>query len=63
MNEFGQGGDEEEVESKQAAKPLVAPAGGKVTDSDGKLKGELDGKAEGAVSSAKEKAGGRKRKV
>lgn len=63
VNEFGQGGDEEEVESKQAAKPLTAPAGGQVTDGDGKLKADLDGKAEGAVSSAKEKASARKRKA
>lgn len=27
VNEFGQGGDEEELEAKKAEKPLVAPAG------------------------------------
>ena len=27
VNEFGQGGDEEELEAKTAAKPLSAPAG------------------------------------
>lgn len=61
VNEFGQGGDDEEVESKQAAKPLTSPADGTKTDS-GKLKAELEEKVDGAVSSAKAKASARKRK-
>ncbi|SMR47734.1 unnamed protein product [Zymoseptoria tritici ST99CH_1A5] len=62
VNEFGQGGDDEETESKQASKPLTTPADGKTTDVSGKLKGELDDKVE-AVSSGKEKATARKRKA
>lgn len=61
VNEFGQGGDEEEVEGKQAAKPLKAPADGQKTDQ-GKLKSELSGKVDSAVSSAKEKTQVKKRK-
>lgn len=54
VNEFGQVGGEEESDGRVVD----------VTDGgEGKVKAELGGKAEGAVSSAKEKAGGRKRKV
>jgi hypothetical protein len=62
VNEFGQGGDDEETESKQAAKPLTTPAGGKTTDASGELKKDLDGKVE-AVATGKEKASARKRKA
>lgn len=62
VNEFGQGGDDEEVESKQAAKPLAGPADGKKTDDKGKMKGDLDGKVDSAVSSAKDKGSAKKRK-
>ncbi|CAK3853234.1 cleft lip and palate transmembrane 1 [Lecanosticta acicola] len=62
VNEFGQGGDDEEVESKQAAKPLAGPADGKKTDGDESLKADLGGKLDEAVSTAKEKSGAKKRK-
>jgi len=61
VNEFGQGGDEEDVDSKQVSKPLKAPGGGKSNDQ-GKLKEELEGKVDSAVSSAKEKTQVKKRK-
>lgn len=63
VNEFGQGGDDEEVESKQATKPLTSPADEKKTDG-GELKGELEGKVDAAVAvaSGKEKGGARKRR-
>lgn len=62
VNEFGQGGAEEEEESKKATKPLTSTDGAK-TDASGKLKDELDRKVDGAVASGKEKASARKRKV
>ncbi|EME48257.1 hypothetical protein DOTSEDRAFT_70009 [Dothistroma septosporum NZE10] len=61
INEFGQGGDEEEVESKQATKPLTSPPDGQKTDG-GKIKGELNEKVDSAAASGKEKASARKRK-
>ena len=54
VNEFGQGGDDEEVEEKVANKPLVAPP-----DADGTVKVEQGAKVTGAE---KEKAGAKKRK-
>jgi hypothetical protein len=63
VNEFGQGGDDEEAESKAAAKPLTAaPTPGKVTDADGEAIKELNDAPAVAVSSAKEKSAARKRK-
>jgi hypothetical protein len=63
INEFGQGGDDEEAESKAAAKPLsAAPTPGKVTDADGEAIRELNDAPAAAVSSAKEKSAARKRK-
>ena len=61
INEFGQGGDEEEVESKQATKPLTSPADGQKTDA-GKIKGELNETVDSVVASGKEKTSARKRK-
>jgi len=65
VNEFGQGGEEEEVESKVAEKPLVAPA-----EADGKVgKKEIakgvknaEGKVDAAVASGTGKGSARKRK-
>jgi len=48
VNEFGQGGDDEPVEEKVAAKPLTSPAGAKDV---GKEPVEAVKKAEEAVSS------------
>ena len=67
VNEFGQGGDEEKVEEKTAAKPLVAPPGAKEGGEGESVAKEGREKAEkvvdGAVSSGKEAVGGgRKRK-
>lgn len=68
VNEFGQGGEEEETEEKIAAKPLSAPAeaGGKSkaeSESDGKseAKVEEDGKGKTTGSAATD-GDGRKRK-
>jgi len=60
VNEFGQGGDDEEVEEKTANKPLQAlpDADAKVTE--GKL---LVAKADTAVSSGKDKGSAKKRKA
>ncbi|KAI5367883.1 hypothetical protein Slin15195_G030170 [Septoria linicola] len=68
VNEFGQGGDDEEEESKKAAKPLVSVTGdGKKADSEGKVKGELNEKIDGAaaatVASGKDKGSARKRRA
>ena len=62
VNEFGQGGDDEEVESKQATKPLTSPADGKVTDAKAEMKKDLNAKPNEAVSSARQKGGATKRK-
>ncbi|KAK4505347.1 hypothetical protein PRZ48_003310 [Zasmidium cellare] len=63
VNEFGQGGDDEDVDAKQASKPLEAPADGKKTDTKN-VKGELEEKVDGVVASGKEKAqAARKRKT
>lgn len=63
VNEFGQGGDDEDVDAKQASKPLEAPADGKKGDTKG-AKGELEDKVDGVVASGKEKAQqARKRKT
>lgn len=63
VNEFGQGGDEEEVEEKVAGQPLKAPADAKGGKGDGAVK-ELVEKADGAVSTgAQKKGGGKKRKA
>ena len=61
VNEFGQGGEEEEVEEKTASKPLTAPAG-----ADGKVKVESEGKAENkaegkTTAAANEEGEGRRR--
>lgn len=63
VNEFGQGGDDEDVDAKQASKPLEAPANGKKGDTKD-VKGELEDKVDAAVASGKEKAqAARKRKA
>lgn len=63
VNEFGQGGDEEENEVKKAARPLAAdPTPGKLTDVSGEAQKALDGAGAAAVSSAKEQTAARKRK-
>ena len=54
VNEFGQGGDDEEVDEKLAAKPLEAPAGGKIDGKEESAQGTASGKDAGE--------GGRKRK-
>ncbi|KAF2165191.1 hypothetical protein M409DRAFT_56069 [Zasmidium cellare ATCC 36951] len=63
VNEFGQGGDDEDVDAKQASKPLEAPADGKKGDTKN-VKGELEEKVDGVVASGNEKAqAARKRKT
>lgn len=52
VNEFGQGGDDETVEDKKAAKPLTSPADAKSADADGKV-----------VASGKDNASARRRKA
>lgn len=42
VNEFGQGGDEEEIEEKIANRPLEAPAGGAAVAKEIDVAGELD---------------------
>lgn len=66
VNEFGQGGDDEQVEEKIANKPLSAPAGGDASVAAGKEGAEkaqklLDNVAEKVTGSAK-KGGATKRK-
>lgn len=56
VNEFGQGGDDEEVTDKKASKPLQAPA-------DGEIKA-LKAKGNGvATSSGKDKGSAKRRKA
>lgn len=60
VNEFGQGGEEEESEEKTANKPLAAPP-----DADGKVKAGIEGIKEAdakATGIAKDVTGGKKRK-
>ncbi|KAI9657052.1 MAG: hypothetical protein M1821_003218 [Bathelium mastoideum] len=59
VNEFGQGGDDEEVEEKQANKPLAAAA-----DGDAKVKEGLDGikSADAKATGKVQDAAARKRK-
>jgi hypothetical protein len=59
VNEFGQGGDDEEVEEKVANKPLAAPAGGDASIKTGKGGAE---KAEKAVDDATAKVTGSSKK-
>jgi hypothetical protein len=65
INEFGQGGDDEEVEEKDANMPLRAHAGGdkslKVPDAD-KLKKVQNEKVDAQASGAQKKGGATKRK-
>jgi hypothetical protein len=65
INEFGQGGDEEEVEEKDANKPLAAHPGGdkslKVPDAD-KLEKVQKEKAEAQATGSQKKSGATKRK-
>ncbi|KAK4889715.1 hypothetical protein LTR27_011516 [Elasticomyces elasticus] len=68
VNEFGQGGDDEETEEKLAAQPLKAPPGQEKDGEKGALK-EIKGadkkvqeKVEGAVSSGTQKGSAKKRK-
>ncbi|KAI4946599.1 hypothetical protein J4E91_007288 [Alternaria rosae] len=65
VNEFGQGGDEEEVEEKDANKPLAAHPGGdkslKVPDKE-KLEKVQKEKAEGQATGSQKKSGATKRK-
>ncbi|KAI9832529.1 MAG: hypothetical protein M1819_004318 [Sarea resinae] len=60
VNEFGQGGDDEDVGEKLANKPLSTPAGGK-TDAPSVKKAASAG-GSGGGSSARENQAGRKRK-
>ena len=65
VNEFGQGGDDEDeaeaVEEKVANKPLAAPAGADGSVKEGKVVAE---KADGVVSTGRDvKGSGRKRKA
>lgn len=59
VNEFGQGGDDETVEDKTAAKPLTSPPDAK--DAPSVLSTAKD--APSAVSTAKDKGSVRKRKA
>ncbi|OWY51078.1 cleft lip and palate associated transmembrane protein 1 [Alternaria alternata] len=65
INEFGQGGDEEEVEEKDVNKPLAAHPGGdkslKVPDAD-KLEKVQKEKAEAQATGSQKKSGATKRK-
>lgn len=70
VNEFGQGGESEEVEEKLMSRPLKAPAGGDGSVKEGKeiKEPEIDvsvsvnrGEA-GASASGRDKGGGKKRK-
>jgi hypothetical protein len=65
VNEFGQGGDDEEVEEKDANRPLAAHPGGdkslKVPDQD-KLEKVQKEKAEGQATGSQKKGGATKRK-
>ena len=71
VNEFGQGGDEEEVEEKKAGQPLKAPADAKESMDGGKVgkngkereRERLVEKAGGAVSSGSQKGGVKRRKA
>lgn len=66
VNEFGQGGDDEEIEEKTAAQPLKAPPGSKADETSGRGTEveRLVAKANGAVSSgAAVKGGAKKRKA
>ncbi|KAB8349480.1 hypothetical protein FH972_023507 [Carpinus fangiana] len=54
VNEFGQGGEDEDVAEKLASEPLKAPAGGQTS--------EVKAIAEGAKTSGRDSAGGKKRK-
>ncbi len=63
VNEFGMGGDEESTEDKKAGEPLKAKPDAKALTEEGEKVGkEGREKADEAVTSATEKAGGRKRK-
>ena len=52
VNEFGQGGDEEELDAKLAADPLKAPAGAGVVEevSVGDASGEAEGRSVDGVA-------------
>lgn len=66
VNEFGQGGDEEQVEEKIANKPLSAPAGADASVEVGKEGAEKAGKAideaTAKVTGSAKKGGANKRK-
>lgn len=59
VNEFGQGGEEEELEEKTAAKPLSAPADGDAgVKVDPDVKARVEAKMTGVGEKADAKAGG-----
>jgi len=66
VNEFGQGGDEEQLEEKIANKPLTAPAGADASVGVGKEGAEKAGKvvddAAAKVTGSAKKVGATKRK-
>jgi len=62
VNEFGQGGEDEEVEEKLAAKPLTSPAGGKESVEVEKERETLAIKASGSGSAKTGKDGAKRRK-
>lgn len=66
VNEFGQGGDDEEVEEKIANKPLIAPSGGITKEGRGaEAAPELREQVEGVMGSTGRdavKVGGKKRR-
>jgi hypothetical protein len=64
INEFGQGGEEEELEEKTANNPLVAPAGAdaSVNVSGPEKAKQISGKLDSAAGTGAEKEAARKRK-
>lgn len=66
VNEFGQGGDDEEVEEKTANKPLIAPANGDATvTAKSEVAKDLQQQVAGVMGSTGRdsvKTGGKKRK-
>ncbi len=61
VNEFGQGGDKEEINAKLASKPLEAPAGGKVATGEAR-EAVADLVNGGARTTGRSTGGGIKRK-
>lgn len=57
MNEFGQGGDDEQLEAKVADKPLTTSAGGDSTVVAEKATGSGSGSGSGKATTAKKRKG------